>query len=126
MGESFELLLALKDYGNAVKAYLGTHHEWLPAAAAAMFTLMNSLRLLAYVPQMLSAARDRNGATGISYTTWSLFFISHVSTIIYALANLGDLIMALLFLGNALACLAIIAITLVKRRRHAALSEPEG
>lgn len=118
MNESFQLLLALKDYGIAAKAYLGANYVWLPGAVVGTFTLVNSVRLLAYVPQMLSAARDVNGASGISYATWSLFLVSHLSTIAYALVSLGDLIMALLFFGNALACLAIIAITYVKRKRH--------
>lgn len=118
VNESFQLLLALKDYGMAAKAYLGANYQWLPGIVVGTFTLVNSVRLLAYVPQMLSAARDANGASGISYATWSLFCISHLSTIAYALVSLGDLIMALLFFGNALACLAIIAITYVKRKRH--------
>ena len=77
-------------------------------------------RILAYVPQMLTVAKDINGASGISYTTWTLFLMSHLTTIAYAIIYLGDLVMALIFLGNVLACLAIIAITFVKPRRYAA------
>lgn len=114
-----DLLLNLKDYGIAAKLYLSANHAWLPGAVVAAFTLVNSVRVLVYVPQIVAAARDANGASGISYVTWALFLISHLTTIAYAVVYLGDAVVALLFFGNALACLAIIAITVVKRRWHA-------
>lgn len=39
-----------------------------------------------------------------------------MATIAYALIGVGDAVMALAFLGNAMACLAILFVTLVKRR----------
>ncbi|MDG4549043.1 MAG: hypothetical protein P9F19_11495 [Candidatus Contendobacter sp.] len=117
------LVLALSAIGLGIGARIdfgGQHHEWFRAAVFGAFTLVNSLRILAYVPQMLAAAKDTNGASGISYATWSLFLVSHLTTITYAAVYLGDALMALIFFGNALACLAVIAITFVKRRRHAA------
>ena len=115
-----DLLLALNDYGIAARTYVSTHHEWLCGAVVMAFTLVNALRVLAYVPQIVAAARDVNGASGISYATWTLFLISHLTTIAYAIAYLGDVIVALLFFGNAVACVVILAITLVKRSRYAA------
>ena len=35
------------------------------------FTLANSLRVLAYVPQMVKAAQDVHGASAVSCSTWS-------------------------------------------------------
>jgi hypothetical protein len=110
----------LDDYGLGVKSYFSSHHEWVSAAVFGAFTLTNSLRVLAYVPQMLKAARDENGASAVSYSTWTLFLVSHLTTIAYALVGPGDLVMASIFLANAFACLTIIAITFVKRRRYAA------
>jgi hypothetical protein len=110
---------SLDGYGLVIKAYFSTHHEWVSAAVFGAFTVTNSLRVLAYVPQMLKAARDANGASAASYSTWTLFLISHLTTIAYALVGAGDLVMALIFLANAFACLTIIAITFVKRRRYA-------
>ena len=49
-----------------------------------------------------------------------LFLISHVTTIAYALVCPGDLVMAFIFLANAFACLTIIVIIVLKRRRYAA------
>lgn len=45
----------------------------------AAFTLCNSLRVVAYVPQIVKAARDRSGAEAISFATWGLFLVSHAS-----------------------------------------------
>jgi hypothetical protein len=56
----------------------------------ALFTTCNSLRIVAYVPQVLKAAADRNGAPSISLTTWFLFLIAHLSTVAYALINRSD------------------------------------
>lgn len=95
------------------------HQEWLRTAVFSAFTLINSLRILAYIPQMLTAAKDTNGASGISYATWILFLVSHLTTISYAVVCVGDKVMALIFLGNALACLTVVAITFFKRRQYA-------
>ena len=111
------VLSVLEDFGFSIKAYVSSNHEWLPGAVFGVFTVMNTLRILAYVPQMLKAAQDANGASAISYATWTLFLISHLTTIAYAVVVPGDLVMAAVFLANALACLAIISITWVSRRR---------
>lgn len=122
IGPVLVLVLSAIGFGIGAKVYfVGQHDEWFRNAVLGVFTLVNSLRILAYVPQMLTAAKDTNGASGISYATWSLFLVSHLTTITYAIVYLGDAVMALIFFGNALACLAVIAITLVKRRRYAAL-----
>jgi hypothetical protein len=83
--------------------------------ALAAFALCNSARVLAYVPQIIRAARDCNGASAISLTTWSLFAASNVSTSVYALVQLDDWAVAGVFALNALSCLAIVGITAWKR-----------
>jgi hypothetical protein len=45
----------------------------------AVFTLFNSLRFLAYVPQIAKAIKDQSGAEAISFGTWALFLASHAS-----------------------------------------------
>jgi hypothetical protein len=85
----------------------------------ALFATTNSLRILAYLPQMRKAATDENGASAISYTTWSLFLLAHLSTVAYALVNRADWWLALCFAGNALCCVAILTMTYLNRRGHA-------
>ena len=53
----------------------------------ALFTACNSIRVVAYLPQIHKAATDRNGASSISFMTWMLFLIAHLSTVAYALIN---------------------------------------
>jgi Flp pilus assembly protein TadB len=89
----------------------------------AMFAASNSLRMLAYVPQIRKAATDENGASAISYTTWSLFLVAHLSTVAYALVNRADWGLAVCFAGNALCCVAILAIAYMNRRKHAQQSQ---
>jgi hypothetical protein len=84
----------------------------------AAFTLCNSLRVVAYLPQITRAARDRGGAQSVSFATWSLFLFSNVSAVAYALVNKGDWTMASMFLANAVGCTAILLIGAWKRARH--------
>jgi hypothetical protein len=84
----------------------------------AVFTLCNSLRVVAYVPQIAKAARDRSGAQAISFGTWGLFLVSHTSAMAYAFVNKDDWTMASMFLCNALGCCAILLIAGWKRSRH--------
>jgi hypothetical protein len=84
----------------------------------AAFTLCNSLRVVAYVPQITKAAKDQSGAAAISFTTWGLFLSSNASAIAYALVNKEDWTMALVFLGNAAGCAAILLVGAWKRSQH--------
>jgi hypothetical protein len=82
-----------------------------------MFAACNSIRVVAYIPQIYKAATDLNGASAISRTTWTLFLLAHLSTIAYALVNRADYWLAACFALNALCCIAILAIA-CWRGRH--------
>jgi hypothetical protein len=84
----------------------------------ALFAACNSLRVVAYIPQIITAANDQNGASAISVTTWSLFLIANVSTVAYALVNRSDFVLAGCFSLNAVCCIAILAVAGCKRRNH--------
>jgi len=86
----------------------------------AAFTLCNTLRVLAYVPQISRAARDRSGAEAISFATWGLFLFANISAVAYALVNKDDWTMAAMFLANAAGCSTILLIAAWKRSRHMA------
>jgi len=79
------------------------------------FTLCNSFRVVAYLPQILKAVTDASGARAISSATWGLFLLSHISTAAYALVNRGDWGMASIFAANAVGCAAILAVAAWKR-----------
>ncbi|HWB45850.1 MAG TPA: PQ-loop domain-containing transporter [Hyphomicrobiaceae bacterium] len=82
------------------------------------FTVCNGLRLLAYVPQIVRAARDRTGVEALSFSTWALFLIANVSAVAYALVNKDDWAMAIVFLGNGLGCTTILLVGVWKRLEH--------
>jgi hypothetical protein len=84
----------------------------------AAFTICNSIRVVAYVPQITKAATDEGGAQAISFTTWVLFLISNATAMAYALVNQSDWMMASMFMANAFGCTAIIAVGAWKRTRH--------
>ena len=87
----------------------------------AAFTLCNSLRVVAYVPQIAKAFSDRSGAQAISFGTWGLFLVSHASAMAYAFVNKADGTMAFMFLLNAIGCGAILLIAAWRRSQHRGL-----
>lgn len=84
-------------------------------AALGVFTLCNTARVFAYLPQIVKIGRDTQGATAISYTTWALFGVSHLSTVVYAVLVVDDWRMAAVFAANTLCCLIILGLTAWKR-----------
>jgi hypothetical protein len=84
------------------------------------FTLCNSVRVFAYLPQLWKAATDEGGAKAVSTLTWGMFLVSHVATAAYALVNRADLWMAAMFLANAGACAAILGVAAWKRAGNGA------
>ena len=85
----------------------------------ALFAASNSIRVIAYVPQIFKAANDKNGASSISFMTWFLFLLAHLTTVAYALINRSDWGLAACFAVNAVCCLAILAVAYWKRQSHA-------
>jgi hypothetical protein len=79
------------------------------------FTASNSVRVVAYLPQIWKAATDAHGAQAISFMTWALFLASHLTTAAYAIVNRADWMMAMIFLANGAGCLAILAVVAWRR-----------
>lgn len=94
----------------------------LSEASLLAFTAFTGLRLVvSYLPQICKVARDRNGASAISYATWTLWTGCNLSTGLYALVNLSDRLLAAASVLYALGCLAVIVLTAAKRRRASTL-----
>jgi hypothetical protein len=84
--------------------------------ALGLFVACNGARSIAYLPQIVRLARDREGAAAVSCVTWSLFALANASTVAYAAIVTGDLAVALTFALNTLGCLSIFGLAAYKRR----------
>lgn len=87
--------------------------------SVAAFALLNGGRAFAYFPQIIRVYRDPYGADAVSIATWGLFAAANVATVCHALIVANDPIVALVFAMNAVGCLAIVAMTMVKRLSRA-------
>jgi hypothetical protein len=86
--------------------------------ALGLFVACNGARSIAYLPQIVRLARDREGAGAVSCVTWSLFALANASTVAYAAIVTGDLMVALIFALNTLGCLAVFGLAAYKRRTN--------
>jgi hypothetical protein len=89
------------------------------ALVALCFVVFNALRTLLYVPQLVTCWHDRTGCAGINLFTWTSWIAANTSTGLYMWIFLDDAWGLLLNIGNALMCAATVAVTVMKRRRHA-------
>jgi uncharacterized protein with PQ loop repeat len=89
-----------------------------------IFVMVNSARLLAYLPQIHAAWRCTDGARSISMLTWSYFALAHLTGAFYSWSVANDPKLAAVFVGNCLACSALVAVVGWKRRNRA-ISQPK-
>jgi hypothetical protein len=99
--------------------------EALQHAIIVAYAVVNTLRLLFYLPQIAAVVKDSHGAQAISLPTWYLWCVSHVFTALYALTINVDLLMAGITWANAAGCLAVATLTQL-RRRQVALTAPSA
>jgi hypothetical protein len=60
------------------------------AVVAACFVLFNAVRILLYVPQLVTCCRDEGGCPAINLFTWSSWIVANASTGLYMWIFLGD------------------------------------
>jgi hypothetical protein len=85
---------------------------------AACFVLFNAVRILLYIPQLVTCCRDAGGCPAINLFTWSSWIVANASTGLYMWIFLDDALGLAMNVGNALMCGATVAVTVAKRRRH--------
>jgi hypothetical protein len=83
--------------------------------ALLLFNAVNCIRLLAYVPQIVTIVRGCHSAEGVSCLSWALLGLAHFATAFYAWVSVGDAWMAFVFLVNFAACMLIIGLAVYKR-----------
>jgi predicted branched-subunit amino acid permease len=96
-----------------------------PAESIALaFTLVNSVRALFYVPQILAVARSVDGARDIALASWVMWVVNNLLGADYAVAVADDTMLALSFAASALMCALTIALTLAKRAQRQRAGSP--
>jgi hypothetical protein len=84
-----------------------------------LFLAANSGRLIAYLPQIVAAARCDAGARSVSILTWGYFAFAHCTAVLYAVIVLHDTRSTWIFSGNLVVTLVLVGIVCWKRYCHA-------
>lgn len=88
------------------------------AIVTAIYATCSAVRILSYVPQMLAVARERSAAHAVSLVSWTFWSISHAATAVYGSVVTHDALLSAMMWSNAAGCSAIVALTVMKRRRY--------
>lgn len=83
-----------------------------------IYVACNAVRLFSCVPQIIAVAREHSGAHAISLTTWLFWTLSNAATAIYCSTVIRDSLLAGINWGNAAGCMAVVSLTMMKRRRY--------
>lgn len=86
-------------------------------ATAMIFVAFNVLRLASYIPQIIAVARDRNRATAISISCWSIWICANASTAVYTWINLAHWGLTISSSLNAACCVIVVVISMHKRSK---------
>ena len=82
---------------------------------ALSFGFFNLLRLVSYLPQIVAVARDKHGATAISFSCWLIWIGANATTAIYSWVRLNDAALAVINGFNAACCVLVLLLAVYKR-----------
>ena len=94
----------------------GLDSVWIDVIAW-VFLVANTGRLLAYLPQFVSAWNCPHGAKSVSILTWSYFTFAHFTALLYALLVLHDSKSVWIFAGNLGVTFCLVTLLLWKRAK---------
>ncbi len=108
------------DAFNQISGWANAGAPWSAATGSILvalcFVVFNTLRIVLYLPQLITCMRDAHGCPTINLWTWSSWVVANASTGLYMWIFQGDLWGLALNLGSAAMCIATVAVTVVKRR----------
>jgi hypothetical protein len=90
----------------------------MASCIAWLYLLVNSGRVVSYLPQIVALWQCRDGARAISLLTWSYWTLSHVSAVLYGAVVIHDGFVVAISLLNLFCCGLVIALALRRRAAH--------
>jgi hypothetical protein len=93
---------------------------------ALSFGFFNLLRLVSYLPQIVAVARDKHGATAISFSCWLIWVGANATTAMYSWARLNDAALGLINGFNAACCVLVLLLAVYKRAVHVGAQLPRS
>ena len=90
-------------------------HQAIASSIAWLYLLINSGRVVSYLPQILALWQCRDGARAISLLTWSYWTLSHVSAVLYGAVVIQDAFVVTISLANIVCCGIVIALAMRRR-----------
>ena len=85
--------------------------------------LLNSLRILSYLPQIITIVKGKDDSKSISVLTWSFWTFTNFVTVLYTTFVHFDYILILTNVGNTLGCGIVVFLVLYKRRKYKKVNE---
>lgn len=84
-------------------------------AIAWAYLATNAVRILSYLPQIVTVWRCRDGARAISLWTWGMWTVSHTTAVLYGVVVMHDVFFTLISVINLVGC-GTVAIIAARRR----------
>jgi hypothetical protein len=82
------------------------------------YAMMNSLRIFAYLPQIVTVLRASDRAEAVSLLTWTFWALANIATTAYSAVILKDSLTMVIFAGNSVCCALVAFIVAWKRKRY--------
>jgi uncharacterized protein with PQ loop repeat len=98
-------------FSEAAVAAQASTAEWV----AWLYVVTNSVRIIAYAPQIRAVLKARDGAQAVSITTWTFWTFAHLTAILYGWLVVHDGFFCAIFAGN-LTCTAAVALIATRKR----------
>lgn len=74
--------------------------------------------VISYVPQVISAWKDRCGAKAISLWAYFIWIFTSLASVAYSFVIVQKLPFELVSIGNFIGCILVYAVTLFRRLEH--------
>jgi hypothetical protein len=93
---------------------------------ALSFGFFNLLRLASYLPQIVAVARDKHGATAISFSCWLIWIGANATTALYSWVRLNDTTLGVISAFNAACCALVLLLAVYNRVMHVSAQLPRS